>query len=121
MTVSCDIAVGEYNYSNVRDAKNYPYKSYLLPLIEKYEKALEEIEPLKETDYGEYLLVRERINAELVSPLYLSLYYYGTSGESPFNNEIKYKYVNMLIDICSNVDFYTSEGGASILTYAKGF
>ena len=74
MTVSCDIAVGEYNYSNVRDAKNYPYKSYLLPLIEKYEKALEEIEPLKETDYGEYLLVRERINAELVSPLYLSLY-----------------------------------------------
>ena len=121
MTVSCDIAVGEYNYSNVRDSKNYPYRSYLLPLIEKYEEALMEIEPLKETDYGEYVLVKERINAELVSPLYLSLYYYGTSSESPFDNETKYKYVNMLIEICSNVDYYTNEGGASILTYVKGF
>ena len=121
MTVSCDIAVGEYNYSNVRDSKNYPYKSYLLPLIELYEKALDEIEPLKETDYGTYLLVKERIHAELVSPLYLCLYYYGSSSECPFDNETKYKYVNKLIEICSNVDYYTHEGGGSILTYAKGF
>ncbi len=121
MTVACDIAVGEYNYSNVRDPKNYPYRSYLLPLIEKYEKALSEIEYLKETDYGEYLLVKERINAELVSPLYLSLHFYGTSSESPFNNETKFKYVNKLIEICSNVDYYTAENGSSILTYVKGF
>ena len=121
LTVSCDIAVGEDNHSNVRDPKNYPYKSFLLPLIEKYEQALDDIEILKETDYGQYLLVKERIHAELVSPLHLSLHFYGTSNESPFDNETKYKYVNKLIEICTNVDYYTNEGGASILTYAKGF
>ena len=123
MTVSQDVTVGEYNYSRPRNASLYPYKSYLLPLIELYEKALSEIEILKLTSPDEYELVRQRINTEYVAPLYLTLSLYGSREVRPFSNEIKIEYKTRLTEIAETMYFLCYESnpiGPNMLDFAKG-
>lgn len=123
MTVSQDITVGEYNYSRPRNAALYPYKSHLLPLIEKYEKALSEIEILKQTSPSEYELVRQRINTEYVAPLYLALSFYGSNEVRPYSNEIKLTYKSKLTSIAETMYFLCYENnpiGPDMLEFAKG-
>lgn len=122
MTVSQDINVGEYNYSRPKTAALYPYKSYLLPLIEKYEKALSEIEILKQTSPNEYELVRQRINTEYVAPLYLALSFYGSKEVRPFSNETKLEYKSKLTAIAEDMYFLCYEAnpiGPNMLDFAK--
>ena len=123
MTVSQDVTVGEYNYSRPQNAALYPYQSHLLPIIELYEKALQEIEVLKETNPNEYELVRQRINTEYVSPLYLTLSFYGGREVRPFNNEKKLEYKEKLISIAEDMYFLCYESnpiGPNMLDFAKG-
>ena len=123
MTVSQDISVGEYNYSKPDRASLYPYKSHLLPLIEKYEKALSEIEVLKQKSPEEYELVRQRINTEYVAPLYLTLRFYGSKEVRPFNNEKKLEYKAKLKAIAEDMYFLCYESnpiGPSMLDFANG-
>ncbi len=123
MTVSQDISVGEYNYSRPRNAALYPYKAHLLPLIEKYEKALSEIEILKQTSPKEYELVRQRINTEYVAPLYLTLSFYGGKEVRPFSNEKKLEYKSKLTAIAEDMYFLCYESnpiGPNMLDFAKG-
>ncbi len=123
MTVSQDINVGEYNYSRPRNASLYPYKAYLLPLMEKYEKALSEIEILKQTSPNEYELVRQRINTEYVAPLYLTLSFYGSKDVRPFSNEKKLEYKQKLTAIAEDMYFLCYESnpvGPNMLDFARG-
>jgi len=123
MSVSQDITVGEYNYSKPDKAALYPYKARLLPLIEKYEKALSEIEILKTTSPAEYELVRQRINTEYVAPLYLTLRFYGGKEVRPFSNEKKLEYKAKLQAIAEDMYFLCYEGnpiGPSMLDFANG-
>ncbi len=123
MTVSQDVTVGEYNYSRPQNASLYPYKAYLLPIIEKYQQALSEIEVLKETSPQEYELVRQRINTEYVAPLYLTLSFYGSNEIRPFNNEKKQEYKSALIEIASTMYFLCYESnpiGPNMLDFANG-
>lgn len=123
MTVSQDITVGEYNYSRINKASLYPYKARLLPLIEKYEKALSEIEILKKTAPAEYELVRQRINTEYVAPLYLTLKFYGSKEVRPFSNAKKLEYKAKLQAIASDMYFLCYEAnpiGPNMLDFANG-
>lgn len=123
MSVSQDITVGEYNYSKPDKAALYPYKARLLPLIEKYEKALSEIEILKTTSPAEYELVRQRINTEYVAPLYLTLRFYGGKEVRPFSNEKKLEYKAKLQAIAEDMYFLCYEAnpiGPSMLDFANG-
>ena len=123
MTVSQDITVGEYNYNRPDKASLYPYKARLLPLIEKYEKALSEIELLKKTSPAEYELVRQRINTEYVAPLYLTLKFYGTKEVRPFSNAKKLEYKAKLQAIAGDMNFLCYEAnpiGPSMLDFANG-
>ena len=123
MSVSQDITVGEYNYSRPRNASLYPYKAYLLPLIEKYEQALSEIEVLKQTSPNEYEIVRQRINTEYVAPLYLTLSFYGSKDVRPFSNEKKLEYKQKLTAIAEDMYFLCYESnpiGPNMLDFAKG-
>ena len=122
MTVSQDTSVGEYNYSKPDRASLYPYKAHLLPLMEKYEKALSEIEALKVTSPDEYELVRQRINTEYVAPLYLTLRFYGSKDVRPFSNEKKLEYKAKLKAIAEVMYFlcYESEPvGPNMLDFAN--
>lgn len=123
MTVSQDVTVGEYNYSRPGNASLYPYKSYLLPLIELYEQALSEIEILKQTSPSEYELVRQRINTEYVAPLYLTLSFYGSREVRPFSNQTKLDYKAKLTAIAEDMYFLCYESnpvGPNMLDFAKG-
>ena len=123
MTVSQDVGVGEYNYSRPNNASLYPYKSYLLPIIELYEQALSEIEVLKETSPQEYELVRQRINTEFVAPLYLTLSFYGSKDIKPFSNTKKLEYKSKLTEIASTMYFLCYESnpvGPNMLDFANG-
>ena len=123
MSVSQDITVGEYNYSRPRNASLYPYKAYLLPLIEKYEQALSEIEVLKQTSPNEYEIVRQRINTEYVAPLYLTLSFYGSKDVRPFSNEKKLEYKQKLTAIAEDMYFLCYESnpiGPNMLDFANG-
>lgn len=120
MTVSQ--SAGEYNYSLPKSAALYPYKSHLLPIIEKYEKALSEIEILKKTSPNEYELVRQRINTEYVSPLYLTLSLYGGSESRPYTNAKKLEYKEKLVAIAEDMYFLVRESepiGTNMLDFAK--
>lgn len=123
MSVSQDLTVGEYNYSRINKASLYPYKARLLPLIEKYEKALSEIEVLKKTNPNEYELVRQRINTEYVAPLYLALRFYGNKEIRPFNNETKLEYKAKLKAIAETMHFLVYEDnpiGPNMLDFVNG-
>ena len=123
MSVSQDVTVGEYNYSKPDKASLYPYKARLLPLIEKYEKALSEIEILKKTSPNEYELVRQRINTEYVAPLYLTLRFHASKGVMPFSNEKKLEYKEKLTAIAEDMSFLCYEtitNPPTMLDFAKG-
>lgn len=123
MTVSQDVSVGEYNYSRPQSAALYPYQSHLLPIIEQYEKALSEIEILKQTNPREYELVKQRINTEYVAPLYLTLSFYGSREIRPFSNEKKLEYKSKLTAIAETMYFLCYESnpvGPNMLDFAKG-
>ena len=123
MTVSQDVSVGEYNYSRPRNASLYPYKAYLVPIMDKYEQALSEIEILKETSPGEYELVKQRINVEYAAPLYLTLSFHGSKDVRPFSNEKKLEYKSKLTAIAEKMQFYCYESsitGPDMLEFAQG-
>lgn len=109
MTISQDSVVGESNDTNADYARLYPYKGYIEPLIEKFEKALSEIEVLKLSAPNEYELVRKRIETEYVAPLYLALNYYGNSEARPFDAATKLAYKERLQAIANAMGFKTNE------------
>lgn len=88
-------------------AKLYPYSSFLKPILDLYEQALEEIEGLKTTAPGEYVLVRKRIETEYVSPLYMTLDLHTSTLAFDENTRVYYK--KTLMDICSTMYFKVSE------------
>lgn len=97
-------------YGEATKAEYYPYHGYLLPLINKFELALTEIEDLKITNPGEYELVRKRIETEYVGPLYLTLKHYAnTSPLSPLDTATTLLYKQKLVDITSAIGFSVSE------------
>lgn len=103
--------------TNLIKKQYYPYSSFIKPVIELYEVALSEIESLKTTSPGEYLLVKNRIDHEYVSPLYLALSLYGGSGV--YDGDTKLKYKQTLMAITENVYFYVSELGGSVYETAR--
>lgn len=109
MTISQNETVGESAGTYANLAILYPYKSYLKPMIDKFEKALSEIESLKLTNPNEYELVRKRIETEYVAPLYMALNYYGTSEARPFDAETKLLYKQRLQAITDVMGFKISE------------
>lgn len=109
MTMGQDTVVGESNDTTADYARLYPYKSYIEPLINKFEKALSEIESLKLTSPAEYELVRKRIETEYVAPLYLALNYYGNSEARPFDIATKLLYKERLQAIANAMGFKTNE------------
>lgn len=90
-------------------AEMYPYRSYLRPLLQKFEQALEEIEVLKTTAPAEYELVKKRIETEYVGPLYLTLAYYGNSSAMPFTSAEKLAYKTRLVEITEAMGFRIAE------------
>ena len=90
---------------------------------EMYEKALSEIEVLKQTSPQEYELVRQRINTEYVAPLYLTLSFYGGKEVRPFSNEKKLEYKAKLTAIAETMHFLCYESnpiGPNMLDFARG-
>ena len=90
-------------------ADMYPYRSYLRPLLQKFEQAIEEIEGLKTTNPAEYELVKKRIETEYVGPLYMTLAYYGSSPTMPFTSAEKLAYKTRLVEITDAMGFRISE------------
>ena len=90
-------------------ADMYPYRSYLRPLLQKFEQAIEEIEELKTKNPAEYELVKKRIETEYVGPLYMTLAYYGSSPLMPFTSEEKLAYKTRLVEITEAMGFRISE------------
>lgn len=100
-------------YGEATDPAFYPYKSYLLPLINKFEKALSEIEYLKETDPNEYEIVRKRIETEYVGPLYLTL----NHRRKELDSETILLYKTKLVDITSVMKFKLAESSTANSMY----
>ena len=107
------ITVGEMpggKFSEKADkADMYPYRSYLRPLLQKFEQAIEEIEELKTKNPAEYELVKKRIETEYVGPLYMTLAYHGSSPLMPFTSEEKLAYKTRLVEITEAMGFRISE------------
>lgn len=108
-TISQDDKVGEWCGTSADYANLYPYTSYLKPMIDKFEKALGEIENLKYTAPNEYELVKKRIETEYVAPLYMALTYYGKSEARPFDAATKLLYKQKLQAITEVMSFKISE------------
>lgn len=108
-TISQDSNVTEWCGTTADYANLYPYTSYLKPMIDKFEKALSEIENLKYTAPNEYELVKKRIETEYVAPLYMALNYYGKSEARPFDAATKLLYKQKLQAITEEMSFKISE------------
>lgn len=91
------------------NAAMYPYRSYLRPILQKFEQAFEEIEVLKTTSPAEYELVKKRIETEYVGPLYLTLAYYGKGATMPFTSAEKLAYKTRLVEITQAMGFRIAE------------
>lgn len=109
----CDRDIGSMNKK-----KYYPYKAFLEPIIELYEKALSEIEDMQQTAPNEYMLVKRRIQTEYVGPLYLTLSFYGS--DTKFNAETRLIYRQRLLDCTEGMYFKISELGGNIGGFASG-
>lgn len=106
--------------NRVDKMKYYPYKAFLEPIIELYEKALSEIEILKQTSPNEYELVKRRVQTEYVSPLYLALNFYGTGAVRPFDDATKLAYKQRLLACTDGMYFKVNELGGDIGEFAAG-
>lgn len=105
--------------TNLVKQKFYSYGGFLKPVLDLYDVAYADIEGLKTTSPSDYILVKNRINNELVSPLYLALALYGSNTVRPFDNDTKLAYKQKLMEITDGIYYKISELGGNVNDFAN--
>lgn len=91
----------------------YPYRTYLVPMLEKYEKAYQEIEKYKTLDNAKWHLLRSRIGFEEAAILMKTLELHGQTVQgvpAVYNQATKTSYIERLRAILEYSDLKVKEG-----------
>lgn len=91
----------------------YPYRTYLVPMLEKYEQAYKEIEKYKTLNNAKWKLLHSRIGFEEAAILMKTLELHGQTVQgvpSVYNQETKTSYIKRLRAILEYSDIKVKEG-----------
>ncbi len=113
-----DQELRDHTGADINKTKYFPYSTYLKPLLEMLDKAVEKLDVYKTTDIGTYNLIKSRIAVEYVFPLYAVLDLYATDGATqPFTNLQKAEYKTTFREMAEKYYPNYDVKGGSLITF----